>query len=119
MREHERFLRDGDDLVLPLSVNVAQAALGAQLEIPVIDGSDEELAVPAGTQHGDEIRFRGRGVAHLRGHGRGDLRIRVNVDVPKQLTEEQREIFEQLAEAFATPAGENGVFSKVRGAFSR
>lgn len=119
VREHERFLRDGDDLVLPLSVNVAQAALGAQLEIPVIDGSDEELAVPAGTQHGDEIRFRGRGVAHLRGHGRGDLRIRVNVDVPKQLTEEQREIFERLAEAFATPAGENGVFSKVRGAFSR
>ena len=119
VREHARFLRDGDDLVLPLSVNVAQAALGAQLEIPSIDGAGEELAVPAGTQHGDEIRFRGRGVAHLRGHGRGDLRVRVNVDVPDRLTEEQRALFEQLAEAFETPAGEDGVFSKFRGAFSR
>ena len=116
---HERFLREDDDLVLPLSVNVAQAALGAQIGIPSIDGAEEPLDVPPGTQHGDEIRFRGRGVAHLRGHGRGDLRVRVNVDVPDRLTEEQRALFEQLAEAFDTPSGENGVFSKVRGAFSR
>ena len=117
--EHEHFQRDGDDLVLPLSVNVAQAALGAQIGIPSIDGAEEPLDVPPGIQHGDEIRFRGRGVANLRGHGRGDLRVRVEVDVPDRLTEEQRALFEQLAEAFDTPAGKDGVFGKVRGAFSR
>ena len=116
------FLRDGNDLILPLHLNVAQAALGDEVDIPGIDGHDQPLNVPAGTQHGHEFRLRGQGVPHLRGRGRGDLRVHVVVETPTKLTGRQRELFEQLAEELDIPthgAGDdNGVFSRIRGAFT-
>ena len=119
---HDLFMRDGNDLVLPLRLNVAQAALGAEVEIPGIDGHDQPLNVPAGTQHGHEFRLRGQGVPHLRGRGRGDLRVHVVVDIPTRLSSAQRELFERLAEELDTPSNrsddEDGVFSRIRGAFS-
>ena len=122
VRPHTHFLRDGNDLVLPLHLNVAQATLGAEVEIPGIDGHDQPLDVPAGTQHGHEFRLRGEGVPHLRGRGRGDLRVHVVVDVPTKLTSEQRLLFEQLNELLdsQTKRGDDdeGVFSRIRGAFS-
>ena len=119
---HETFIRDGNDLILPLPLNVAQAALGAEVEIPGIDGHNQPLNVSPGTQHGHEFRLRGQGVPHLRGRGRGDLRVHVVVDIPTRLTSEQRELFERLAEELDTPANrgsdDDGVFSRIRGAFS-
>ena len=122
VRPHELFLRDGNDLILPLHLNVAQAALGATVTIPGINGHDQPLNVPAATQHGHEFRLRGEGVPHLRGRGRGDLRVQIVVEVPTKLSTEQRELFEQLAEILDEPANrggeDEGVFSRIRGAFT-
>ncbi len=122
VRPHAFFLRDGNDLLLPLHLNVAQAVLGSEVEVPGIDGHPQPLDVPAGTQHGHEFRLRGQGVPHLRGSGRGDLRVQVVVEIPRKLTSEQRELFEQLAEELDEPSvsggDDNGVFSRIRGAFS-
>ncbi|MXV79110.1 MAG: molecular chaperone DnaJ [Chloroflexi bacterium] len=122
VRAHETFIRDGNDLILPLHVNVAQAVLGSEVQIPGIDGHAQPLNVPAGTQHGHEFRLRGQGVPHLRGRGRGDLRVHVVVEIPTKLSSQQRELFEQLAEELNVPTSsggeEDGVFSRIRGAFS-
>ena len=123
VRPHEMFERDGDDLVLPLRLNVAQAALGTAVEIPSLDGAHgQSLDVPPATQHGHEFRLRGQGVPHLRGRGRGDLRVQVAVQIPDKLSGEQRELFEQLAEVLDDPTAANGkgggMFSRIRGAFS-
>lgn len=123
VRPHEMFERDGDDLLLPLRLNVAQAALGTAVEIPSLDGAHgQSLDVPPATQHGHEFRLRGQGVPHLRGRGRGDLRVQVAVQIPNKLSSEQRELFEQLAEVLDDPNAANGkgggMFSRIRGAFS-
>ena len=101
---------------------MAQAALGATVTIPGINGHDQPLNVPAATQHGHEFRLRGEGVPHLRGRGRGDLRVQIVVEVPTKLSTEQRELFEQLAEVLDVPANrgsdDEGVFSRIRGAFT-
>ena len=122
VQAHETFIRDGNDLILPLHLNVAQAVLGSEVQIPGIDGHAQPLNVPAGTQHGLEFRLRGQGVPHLRGRGRGDLRVHVVVEIPTKLSSRQRELFEQLAEELDVPTGagaeDDGVFSRIRGAFS-
>ena len=82
--------------MLDLEVNVAQATLGADVPVPTIDG-EATLKIPSGTQPGKVLRMRGKGVPHLRGNGRGDQLVMVNVNVPKSLTSEQRQIFEDLA----------------------
>ena len=93
----ERFVRDGDDLVAVLDVPAPLAALGATLPVPTLEG-EEEVEVPAGTQPGDVIRLRGRGMPRLRREGRaGDLRVVVDVVVPRRLSGEQRELLERLA----------------------
>jgi len=93
---HPYFRRRGDDLILELKVNVAQAALGARVTIPTLEG-EEQFDLPPGTQTGAIFRLRGRGVPHLRRNGRGDLLVLVRVEVPTKLTRQQRELFEQLA----------------------
>jgi len=83
--------------MLDLNVNIAQATLGAEVKVPTIDG-DVKLKIPAGTQPGKIIRMRGRGVPHLRSNSRGDQLVIVNVTIPKRIDEEERQLFEQLAE---------------------
>jgi molecular chaperone DnaJ len=92
---HPTFRREGFDLVLELRVNPADAALGAQLAIPSLEG-EETIVLPAGTQTGDAVRVAGRGVPRLRGAGRGDLVASIVVMTPEKLTGEQRELLEQL-----------------------
>ena len=95
----ERFLRDGDDLVTALDVPAPLAALGATLEAPTLEGP-VEVEIAAGTQPGETITLRGKGMPVLRRTGRrGDLRIVVNVVVPRRLTREQRALLEQLADS--------------------
>ena len=95
---HERFRREGDDLVTDLPVSIAQAALGAKFMLPTLDG-DEEIVVPAGTQPGREFVLRQRGVPRLQGRGRGDLRVRVDVQVPTKLSEFEAELLKKFAES--------------------
>jgi molecular chaperone DnaJ len=93
----ERFVRDGDDLVTVLDVPAPLAALGATLPVPALDG-EVDADIPAGTQPGEVIRLRGRGMPRLRREGRsGDLRVVVNVVTPRRLDAGQRELLEQLA----------------------
>ncbi len=96
VKPHKFFQRHEDDILLNLDINVAQAVLGADIEVPTVDGS-EKLRIPAGTQPGKVFKLRARGVPRLQRSGRGDQKIIVNVDIPKKLSDEQREIFEKLA----------------------
>jgi molecular chaperone DnaJ len=97
VRPHKYFRRRDNDILLDLNVNVAQATLGAEVQVPTVDG-DVKLKIPAGTQPGKIIRMRGKGVPHLRRDSRGDQLVIVNVTIPKGLDQEERELFEKLAE---------------------
>lgn len=101
VKPHKFFHRKQDDIWLNLNINIAQAALGADIEVPTIDGN-AKLNVPAGTQPGKVFTLRGKGVPHLRSNGRGDQQVMVNVDVPTRLSPEQRVLFEQLAETLGS-----------------
>jgi molecular chaperone DnaJ len=101
VRPHQFFKRRENDILLNLDINVAQAVLGADIEVPTLDG-DEKLKIPAGTQPGKVFHIRNKGVPHLRRSGRGDQLVIVNVAVPTKLTKEQRELFEKLAESLGT-----------------
>jgi molecular chaperone DnaJ len=105
VQEHEFFRRKDNDIILDVSINVAQAALGDKIVIPTVEG-DVELQVPAGTQTGKVFRLRGKGVPRLRSDGstagRGDQLVYIQVDVPTRLSEEQRALFEQLAQSLGS-----------------
>lgn len=115
VEEHPVFTRDGIDIYYELPINVAQAALGADLTVPTLEG-EEELRVPAGTQNGKVFRFRHRGIPRLRGTGRGDLHVVTRVEVPAKLTSRQRELFKELAQELGDDEG-GGFFEKVKEAF--
>jgi molecular chaperone DnaJ len=101
VRAHKFFKRRENDIILNLDINVAQAVLGAEVDVPTLDG-DEKLKIPAGTQPGKVFHIKGKGVPHLRRGGRGDQLVIFNVVVPTKLTKEQRELFEKLAESLGT-----------------
>ncbi|HZW03921.1 MAG TPA: DnaJ C-terminal domain-containing protein, partial [Anaerolineaceae bacterium] len=101
VRAHKFFQRKKNDIVLNLNINIAQAALGAEIEVPTIDGPSK-LTVPAGTQPGKVFTLKGKGVLYLRSNSRGDQLVVVNVEVPARLTSEQRQLFEQLAKTLGT-----------------
>jgi molecular chaperone DnaJ len=103
VREHAFFKREGASLFCEFPVNVAQAALGASVEVPTLDGARTKLHIPEGTQSGTLLRIRGQGVAHLGARGRGDLHVIVRVVVPQKLTGEQKKLMEQLARTLPVP----------------
>jgi molecular chaperone DnaJ len=117
VRPHEMFQRDDDDLVLGLDLNFAQVALGDEVEVPTIDGQPHELRIPAGTQTGETFIVRGRGVPHLRGGGRGDMIVHINVVTPKNPTKDQKELLKQLAASMGTPVKpqeDRGIMGKLK-----
>ncbi|NWF77793.1 MAG: molecular chaperone DnaJ [Chloroflexi bacterium] len=96
VKPHNLFHRDGSDILYELPINFAQAALGDEVRVPSLDGK-VELKIPPGTQNGKTFRFKGKGVTHVDGRGRGDLLIKVNIVTPQHLDREQRRLFEELA----------------------
>lgn len=118
VRDHERFVRAGHDLVHQLHLPVTQAALGVKLRFETLD-SQEELNIEAGTQTGKVVRVRGRGVPHLDGRGRGDLLIEVVVDTPSELSEEEEDLLRRLAELRGEPVSDRdkGFMSRLRKPF--
>jgi len=118
VREDPRFLRDGDDLLTAVDVAAPLAALGATVEVPTIDGP-VDLEIPAGTQPHETLVVRGAGMPDLRGRRKGDLRVVVNVVIPRHLKREQRELLEQLAESMTEHnlRTDDGVFGKLKRAF--
>jgi molecular chaperone DnaJ len=121
VEEDPRFHRDGSDLVYDLGVSFSQAALGGEVEVPTVYGS-ETLRIPAGVQGGEVMTLRGKGLPHLGGGGRGDQHVRVHVWTPTSLTPEQEELFRKLAELEGPiPGGDRkrqGFWDKVKGAFA-
>ena len=111
---HPIFVRDQFDVHLEYPINIAQAALGATVIAPTLDGGEIELDVPAGTQSGETFRMRGKGIPRLQRSGRGDMIVTVQVKTPTTLTSEQKEILRQLAETF-----DDGSIQTHKGFFDR
>ncbi len=101
VKPHKFFKRRENDILLNLDINIAQAVLGAEVQVPTLDG-DEKMKIPAGTMAGKVFHIKGKGVPHLRRNGRGDQLVIVNVEIPAKLSKEQRELFEKLAETLGT-----------------
>ncbi len=118
IRPHKLFQRDGANIFCRVPLRMTQAALGGEIEVPVIDGSRAKVKIPPGTQTGDQFRLRGKGFSVLRSAARGDMYIQVTVEIPQHLTRRQRELLEDFeAEAKAhgkeSPEAE-GFFAKVK-----
>jgi molecular chaperone DnaJ len=118
VREDPSFVRDGEDLVTAVDVPAPLAALGTTVEVPTLDGP-VELEIPAGTQPHETLVIRGAGMPSLRGRRRGDLRVMVNVVVPRHLDREQRELYERLAGSLTDHnlRSDEGVFTKLKHVF--
>jgi molecular chaperone DnaJ len=120
VRPDPRFVREGNDVFSTVDLTITQAALGASVTVPTLDG-DVELDFAPGTQAGTVRVLRGKGMPVLQGFGRGDQRVLVNVVVPRRLTDEQRAVleqFERLADddTYRDDGGE-GFFDKLKSAF--
>ena len=107
VRPHARFERDGTSVLLEQELSYAQAVLGAEIEVPTIDGK-VKLNIPEGTQPGAVFRLRGKGIPYLRGSGRGDQFITVTIKVPKNLSSSQKELLRQFAASMGDLDGEAG-----------
>ena len=123
VRPHETYVRRGDDLHVTLEVPMTAAALGTQIKLSTFDGM-KDLVIDGGAQAGDTTMMRALGVTHLRGSGRGDLIVHLNVQTPTRLTDEQEELLRQLAtmRGEERPEGrlaplEKGFIGKIRDAF--
>ncbi len=122
VRNHPYFTRDGFNVWYEINISYAQAALGSEVIVPTIDG-DVKYTIPSGTQPGTVFKLRDRGIPVLNGRGRGDQLVRVNVEVPKRLTERQKELlraFEQdLNPGRASQTGPAGSDGKQGGIFGK
>jgi len=117
VKPHERFTRHADDLVEELDISMVQATLGANISLETLDGV-EELVVPRGTQVGKVFKMRGRGVPRLHGNGRGDLLIRVGIEIPRKLEPAEEEILRRFASERGEDVAEadEGFFSRLKAA---
>ncbi len=118
VNEHPFFERQENNLHCSIPINFAQAALGAEIQVPTLDGA-YTLKIPEGTQNGAQFRVKGRGVHHVNSHARGDLFVHAQIKTPVRLTKDQRKLFEELRETLPVenePA-EKGLFDKVKDYF--
>ena len=113
VRPHEFFRREGTSVLCEAPITFAQAVLGAELEIPTIDGK-VKYDLPEGTQTGTTFRLKGRGIPSINGRGRGDQYVTVCIETPRNLTREQKEALRKFAEAMGDGGGEErkGIFGK-------
>jgi molecular chaperone DnaJ len=114
---HPVFERDGNDVRIMADLNMAQAALGSEIEVPTLEGT-EKLKFRAGVQSGEEMRLRGKGIPQLGGGRRGDLIVTLRVNTPTSLTSQQRKLLEELSASFDGSNGRNGIFGKLKDALA-
>lgn len=114
-KEHKQFTRRGDDIICEISLSFSQAALGAEIHVPTLDG-DSRLKIPSGTQSGKIFMLRNKGIRHLNGMGKGDQLVRIVVWTPSRLSAEEKEIFKKLAESRGEkpPPADRSFFEKLR-----
>ena len=118
---HKFFSRHGDNLLYELPINFAQAALGAEVEVPTLEGKIK-LKIPTGSQTGKAFRLKSQGIAHLNRSGRGDQLVTLLVITPESLTKKQRQLFEELSSSFGPenmPAAEKweGLLDRLKNVF--
>ncbi len=115
VKSHKFFRRHQEDIQIDLNINIAQATLGAEIEVPTLDGK-EKLVIPPGTQPGKIFKLKGHGVPRLRSSGRGDQLIIVGVEIPNQVSQEQRDLIEKLAATLGTEVlpQEKGFFDRLK-----
>lgn len=116
---HESLIRDGDDLVYHLKITMVEAATGGKATIMALEG-EEEIDIEAGVQFSDVVVLKGRGMPSLRGRGRGDLKVIIDIMIPRSLTPEQKEILREFEETTSEKnySGDNGsLFSRIKAAF--
>lgn len=111
VQPHARFERDGASILLDQEISFAQAALGAEVEVPTLDGK-VKLNIPEGTQSGTTFRLKGKGVPFLRNGGRGDQFVTVNVSVPRGMTSAQKDALRQYAETMGETVEQKNIFGK-------
>jgi molecular chaperone DnaJ len=116
--DHEFFDRHGDDLLCELPITYSQAALGTTLEIPTLTGKTK-IEIPDGTQSHTIFRLKGKGIAHVRGSGTGDLYVKVSVKTPEKLSKQQRQLIKELAKAEGKKVdkGGKGLLKKIKRSF--
>ena len=116
---HEFFIRQDNEIILELSINIAQAVLGDKITVPTIDGN-EEMTISAGTQSGTIARLKAHGVPYLRRPGRGDQLVVLTVDIPQKLSDKQRDLFLELGETLSKETihpQDKGFLERVKEAF--
>lgn len=115
VRAHPAFKRDGYNLITTIEIDFVQAALGAEVEIPLLGGGFYTLRIPEGTQPGDIMTIKGKGIPHLHGHRYGDIKVNIKVKIPKRLTKRQKELLAQFYDG-EEKQGKKGLFEKFRDA---
>lgn len=113
MKKHSIFTRQGDNIYCDIPITFTQATLGADLEIPLVGGGKESFRIPEGTQSGTKFTIKDKGFVHLNsGNSRGNLIFTVQVQVPKRLTKEQRDLLVELAKTMneQPPVKKRGIF---------
>jgi molecular chaperone DnaJ len=113
IKPHPFFRRDGRDLLCDVPITFAQAALGAQLEVPTLEGQIKVKVAP-GTQSGTVVRLKGKGIYDLRGLGRGDQLVTLTLETPTRLSPRARELFEELQAMAEAEAGKAGTAHKEK-----
>lgn len=114
-KQHDQFTRHGDSVLYELPISFTQAALGAELEVPTLNGSTE-LKIPAGTQSGKVLKLKGKGIPHLHHGGRGDQLVQITVWVPTKLNNDEKALLRKLeqTEGFKPPNANRSFFDKLR-----
>ncbi|MCG7345086.1 molecular chaperone DnaJ [Sporosarcina sp. ACRSL] len=115
VKEHDRFVREGDDIYLELPLTFPQLALGDEIEVPTVTGN-VKLKIPAGTQTGTNFRLRGKGVKNVHGHGVGDQHVIIKAITPKKMTEKQKELLREFASIEGNSPDEysSSLFDKIK-----
>jgi molecular chaperone DnaJ len=118
VKPHKIFKREGFDMICEVPISFIKATLGGEISIPTLEGSTSH-AIPEGTQPGTVVKLKGKGIPRIRGTGRGDLYVEIKVDIPKKLTEKQKNLLNQLAEEFGENKGDGKktFIDKVKDAF--
>lgn len=112
-KEHDLFIRDDDNIYLELGINIAQAVMGAELEIPTLTGK-VNLKIPAGSQSGKLLRLRGKGIPRINSHMVGDQMVKVQIETPLKPSKQERELFKQLAEYYQSQKRKDSIFRKIK-----
>ena len=122
VKPHKFFKVEGENLHFKLPISFTRAALGGEIEVPTIEGAKVSLKIPAGTETGDQLRLKGKGMSRVRSSARGDLYAHAYIETPKKLTQKQKALLEELDKEFGVTTNtnyqDNGFFSKVKNMWS-